>query len=173
MGPRNAPVSDSLLNCMSSCPHVASGAVGVCGQPSGHSRLGSNPCDSLETCLPYLAPTGACTTKGREGPPDPNHLACPLFTPQEDSAVCLRDSSSLWTPEWYWASCLAALGLSFPISTLRGWFGLSLLHLPALMWARPLPGLTGTRTPPALSFQEVCHPARPRQHQESNDHPCV
>lgn len=173
MGPRNAPVSDSLVNCMSSCPHVAGGAVVVCGQPSGPSRLDSNPCDSLATCLPYLARTGACTTKGREGPPTPPIwpalCSLPRKTPLSDSEIAVL----FWTPEWYWARCLASLGLSFPVSTLRGWFGLSLLHLPALLWGRPLPGLTGTRSAPALSFQEVCHPARPRQHQESNDHPCI
>lgn len=33
--------------------------------------LGSNPCDSWETRLLYMARTGSCTAKRREGPPAP------------------------------------------------------------------------------------------------------
>lgn len=119
----------------------------------GHPTAGLEPCAALETCLLHVALAGRAPGSG-------HGLPCPPLTLRGDSAFRLGDhSSSLDSREDLAAAWPPRASVSPDVNPEADGGFLSCTSL--------------SRPPPVLSLQEVCHPAGPRQHQESDDRPRV
>lgn len=119
MEPRNAQVGDHLINLLSDAsvwPVEQEEWVASPVDPAGWTPTPVSPW--RPAFCPWLC-QGHLTAKVREGLPAPPVQPALHSLSKKNLLFGSEAACLLWAAEWYWTSCLASLGLSFPIFKLK------------------------------------------------------